>query len=241
MSSTAILTGIMALGLLHGINPSHGWPIAILYSMRSKKPLLSGIISSSITASAHFVSSIVVVIVYMLLISIIEIPQFYMHYGAAITLGVLAYIFWKEKGEDFADTQHGHLHENEITITGQAGRHEHIHWHKDLGYHSHVHVHQRRELPSLKKIASFAFVLGFAHEEEFVILAISATQAIDPIILIIAYASSVGVALIGITVILMKLYQRLFQYKMIDYSKYLPKITAIVLAVMAIGFAIGLF
>jgi ABC-type nickel/cobalt efflux system permease component RcnA len=231
----------MALGLLHGINPSHGWPIAILYSMRSKKPLLSGIISSSITASAHFVSSIVVVIVYMLLISIIEIPQFYMRYGAAIALGVLAYIFWKEKGEDFADTQHGHLHENEITITGQTGRHEHIHWHKDLGYHSHVHVHQRRELPSLKKIASFAFVLGFAHEEEFVILAISATQAIDPIILIIAYASSVGVALIGITVILMKLYQRLFQYKMIDYSKYLPKITAIVLAVMAIGFAIGLF
>jgi hypothetical protein len=51
----------------------------------------------------------------------------------------------------------------------------------------------------------------------------------------------VGVALIGITVILMKLYQRLFQYKMIGYSKYLPKVAAIVLAVMAMGFAIELF
>ena len=84
-------------------------------------------------------------------------------------------------------------------------------------------------------------MLGFAHEEEFVILAIAATQTIDPIILIMAYASSVAAALIGITAISMKLYQRFFQYKMIYYSKHLPKITAIVLAGMAIGFAIGLF
>jgi hypothetical protein len=166
-----------------------------------------------------------------------------MHYGAAIALGILAYIFWKEKGEDFATTQHGHLHENEIIIKDStaAGRHEHTHWHKDLGYHFHAHTHQRRELPSLKKIASFAFILGFAHEEEFVLLAIAATQTIDPIILMLAYASSVAGALIGITVILMKLYQRFFQYKMIYYSKYLPKISAMVLAVMAVGFTIGLF
>jgi nickel/cobalt transporter (NicO) family protein len=233
----------MIFGFLHGVNPSHGWPIAILYSMRSKNPLLSGIISSSILASAHFVSSIAIVIAYMLLTSIIEIPQAYMHYGAAIALGILAYIFWKEKGEDFATTQHGHLHEDELIIKDgtTAGRHEHTHWHKDLGYHFHAHTHQRRELPGLKKIASFAFVLGFAHEEEFVILAIAATQTIDPIILMVAYASSVAGGLIGITVILMKLYQRFFQYKMIYYSKYLPKIAAMVLAVMAVGFTIGLF
>jgi nickel/cobalt transporter (NicO) family protein len=233
----------MTFGLLHGINPTHGWPIAILYSMRSKNPVLSGIISSSIIASAHFASSIAVVIAYMLLTNIIEIPQVYMRYGAAIALGILAYIFWKEKGEDFANTQHGHLHENEILIKeGTATRqHEHKHWHKEPGYHSHVHTHQRRELPSLRKIASFAFVLGFAHEEEFVILAIAATQTIDPIILMVAYASSVAGALIGITFILMKLYQRFFQYKMIYYSKYLPKIAAIVLVVMAVGFAVGLF
>src|SRR5215208_1806242 len=64
--------------------------------------------------------------------------------------------------------------------------------------------------------------------EECVILAIAATQTIDPIILIMAYASSVAAALIGITAISMKLYQRFFQYKMIYYSKHLPKITAIV-------------
>ena len=242
LSSIRVLAGVMAFGLLHGINPSHGWPVAILYSMRSRSPLFSGIISSSIIAGAHFASSIAVVIAYVLLTSIIEIPQPYMRYGAAIALAILAYIFWKERGEDFAYTQHGHFHENEIVneVT-EPIVHEHAHWHKDTGYHLHTHTHRRRESPSLKKVASFAFMLGFAHEEEFVILAIAATQTIDPIILILAYASSVAAALIGITAISMKLYQRFFQYKMIYYSKHLPKITAIILAGMAIGFAIGLF
>ncbi len=65
------------------------------------------------SAGAHFVSSIAVVIAYVLLTSIVEIPQPYMRYGAAIALAILAYIFWKERGEDFAYTQHGHFHEND--------------------------------------------------------------------------------------------------------------------------------
>lgn len=237
-----MLTGVIAFGLLHGINPSHGWPVAILYSMRSKNPLVSGIVSSSIIASAHFVSSIVVVIAYTFLTSIATIPQLYLRYGATIALAILAYVFWRERGEDFAYTQHGHFHEDRVASeVTEAIKHDHLHWHKDVGFHSHAHTHQRRELPDLKKIASFAFLLGFAHEEELVILAIAATQATDPVTLIIAYASSVAVALIGITVISMKVYRRFFQYKMIYYSKYLPKITALVLAGMAVGFAIGLF
>jgi hypothetical protein len=182
------------------------------------------------------------VIAYAFLTSIAFIPQLYLRYGATIALAILAYVFWKEKGEDFAYTQHGHFHEDRVpSEVTEAIKHDHLHWHKDVGFHSHTHTHQRRESPDLKKIASFAFLLGFAHEEEFVILAIAATQATDPITLIIAYASSVAIALIGITVISMKVYRRFFQYKMIYYSKYLPKITALVLAVMAIGFAIGLF
>src|SRR5918992_3823171 len=114
LSSIHVLTGVIAFGLLHGINPSHGWPIAILYSMRSKNPLISGIVSSTILASAHFASSIVVVIAYAFLTSIAIIPQLYMRYGATISLAILAYIFWKEKGEDFSSTQHGHFHEYRV-------------------------------------------------------------------------------------------------------------------------------
>lgn len=165
---------------------------------------------------------------------LIEIPQLYLQQGVAIALGILAYLFWREKGENFSETQHGHFHDHTEQV-----EHEHTHWHKDTGYHPHIHIHQRRTMPSLMAIASFAFVLGFAHEEEFVILALAA-GGVDPLMLMIAYASSVAVALIGITVLGVEAYTHI-QHKVIQYSKYLPKITALVLAVMAVGFATGIF
>lgn len=238
MSIIASLIGIMGFGLSHGINPSHGWPVALLYAMRSRRALLSGIVSSSIIAGAHFVSSIAVVVAYIIVVNSLDmqLPEVYMRYGAAIALGILAYIFWKEKNEDLVETQHGHLHDGKDNSTLE---HCHTHWHNGLGHHSHTHSHQERSTPSLKSIIGFAFVLGFIHEEEFVILAVAASQSVDPIILIVAYAISVSAALIGITVISLKFYQR-FQYRMIHYSKYLPKITAILIAFMAVGFATGL-
>jgi nickel/cobalt transporter (NicO) family protein len=238
MSIIAPLIGIIGFGLSHGINPSHGWPVALLYAMRSRRALLSGIVSSSIIAGAHFVSSITVVVAYIIVINSLDmqLPEAYMRYGAAIALGILAYIFWKEKNEDLVETQHGHLHDGKDNSTLE---HCHTHWHNGLGHHSHTHSHQERSTPSLKSIIGFAFVLGFIHEEEFVILAVAASQSVDPIILIVAYAISVSAALIGITVISLKFYQR-FQYRMIHYSKYLPKITAILIAFMAVGFATGL-
>jgi nickel/cobalt transporter (NicO) family protein len=133
----AVLASIILFGLSHGLNPSHGWPMAILYSVRSKRPFVSGFVSSSIIAGAHFVSSITVVLAFILVSDLIEIPQIYLRYSAAIGLGILAIIFWREKSEDYIQTQHGH--------TG----HEHIHWHKNVGYHSHAHIHQIRKSPNL--------------------------------------------------------------------------------------------
>ena len=206
--------------------------------MHSKKPFVSGFISSSILAGAHFVSSIIVVLAYILVSTLIEIPEIYLRYGAAIGLGILAIIFWREKSEDYVKTQHGHLHNDDFGVKYDTG-HEHRHWHKDIGYHSHEHIHQIRKSPSLKSIAGLAFILGFAHEEEFVILAVAAGSGGNPLTIMIAYASSVAVALIGITLLSIKVYQ-FFQHKLIYYSKYLPKITALLLAFMAGGFAIGL-
>jgi nickel/cobalt transporter (NicO) family protein len=96
-----------------------------------------------------------------------------------------------------------------------------------------------RESPSLKTIAALAFILGFAHEEELVILAVAAGSGGNPLTIMIAYASSVAVAMIGITILSIKVYER-FQHRIIHYGKYIPKITAVLIAVMALGFAIGL-
>jgi nickel/cobalt exporter len=118
MSIIAPLIGIIGFGLSHGINPSHGWPVALLYAIRSRKALLSGIVSSSIIAGAHFMSSIAVVVTYIIAINSLDVqlPEVYMRYGAVIALGILAYVFWKEKHEDLVETQHGHLHDSELWI-----------------------------------------------------------------------------------------------------------------------------
>ncbi|MGH9921957.1 MAG: hypothetical protein ACRD38_04320 [Nitrososphaerales archaeon] len=70
--------GVIAFGLLHGINPSHGWTVAMLYSMQSRRPMLSSFTSSGIIAGAHFVSSLVVVVAYIFIAMFIEIPQIYL-------------------------------------------------------------------------------------------------------------------------------------------------------------------
>ena len=229
-----VFLGVITFGLLHGINPSHGWTVAVLYSIRSKRPLLSSLTSSSILAGAHFLSSIVVVAAFIFVTMYIQIPQTYLNYAVAAALGVLAYLFWKEKTEDLIETQHGHLHHD---FTEQL-EHEHPHWHSGEGNHIHLHLHQKRSLPTLTAISAFALVLGFAHEEEFVILTL-AVGGINPLLLMVAYATAVAVGLIGVTVLAVKVYSYI-QHKVIQYTKYLPKISALILTAMAVGFAVGL-
>lgn len=228
-----VLFGAIAFGLLHGINPSHGWTLAILYSLKSRRPMLSGIQSSSILAGGHLLSAIVLVVGYVIATTFVKIPHIYFQYGAAVALGILAYIFWKEKEDDFTETQHGHLHDNT-----QLLEHEHTHWHKE-GYHSHAHTHQQRKILGLRALAVFAIVLGFAHEEQFVILALAAGGH-NPFVIMIAYVIAVSVAMIGVTILGIKIFTQL-QHRILHYVKYLPKISAIILAVMAVGFAVGIF
>jgi nickel/cobalt exporter len=233
--AAVVFLGIIAFGLLHGINPSHGWTVAVLYSIRNKRPLLSSLTSSSILAGAHFLSSIVVVAAFLFVTMFIQIPQTYLNYAVASALGILAYLFWKEKTEDLTETQHGHLH-HDFT---ENLKHEHRHQHSSTGSsHTHMHLHQKRSLPTLAAIAGFALVLGFAHEEEFVILTL-AVGGINPLLLMIAYATAVAAGLIGVTVIAVKIYSYI-QHKVIQYTKYLSKISALILGAMAVGFAVGL-
>ena len=237
MEGNSVFLGVIVFGLLHGINPSHGWIVAVLYSIRKERKVLNSIISSGVIAGGHFISSIAVVLAFIIVTSYIKIPipQSMLNYGVAITLGVLAYIFWKEKTEDLTETQHGHLHDN----LSDSIEHAHNHWHRDTGLHSHIHTHQQKIVTSLTAIAVFGILLGFAHEEEFVILSL-ALGGVNPLSLMLAYAFSVAASLIGITVLSVKIYSYI-QYRILPYVKYLPKISALVLAVMALGFAVGIF
>jgi nickel/cobalt transporter (NicO) family protein len=234
MVQEAVIIGVVIFGLLHGANPSHGWTVAALYSIRSKRPVLGAIVSSGMIAGAHFLSSIIVVIAYISITMFVQLPQLYLNYAAAIALGILAYLFWREKGEDLIETQHGHLHSHT-----EQQEHEHAHWHKGIGYHAHVHVHQKMMLPTISALAAFALILGFAHEEEFVILALAAGGGAEPLLLMASYAASVAASLIGITILAIKVYTYI-ERRVIVHTKYLPQISALILAAMALGFAFGL-
>ena len=81
-------------------------------------------------------------------------------------------------------------------------------------------------------------LLGFVHEEEFVILL--AVGGVNPLLLMIVYALFVSVALISVTILSVKVITTTIQDKIIHYTKYLPKTSAIILGIMAIAFGLGL-
>ncbi len=61
----ASIIGVILIGLLHGLEPGHGWPLALLYSAKTTRPIFYAFVSSGILAAAHFISSIAVVIIYV--------------------------------------------------------------------------------------------------------------------------------------------------------------------------------
>ena len=223
--------GVVIIGLLHGLEPGHGWPIALLYSARKKTPLLSGLVSSGIIASAHFISSIAVVIAYVMLSSWLDFQPRWLKYPAAALLLFLAYKTFREKVNGL-EKQHGHIHENKLEIA-----HEHEHEHPGPVVHAHWHKHTREVVLTLRGLASFAFVLGFAHEEEFALLALVA-GGVNAFMLMLLYGLSVAVALVGITLISVKIYDYL-RPRFIRYEKYLPKISAGILVIMAVIIIFG--
>jgi nickel/cobalt exporter len=220
------LIGVVMIGLLHGLEPGHGWPVAMLYSVRKRNPTFSAILSSGVIGVGHLISSIAVVIAYVLLNTWLDFEAPWLKYLASGVLFLLAIKLWMEKA-DGLEKQHGHIHEDNPEI-----EHEHEHEHQGQGRHTHLHKHSLGVSLSLWGLASFAFILGFAHEEEFALLALVAS-GINAWVLMISYGVAVLSGLIVITILSVKIY-KLLQPKLIRYEKYVPKISAGLLVAMAI-------
>jgi cytochrome c biogenesis protein CcdA len=226
------LMGVVAIGLLHGLEPGHGWPIALLYSARTRRPTFYAFVSSGIISFFHFVSSITVVVIYVVTSSLINFTSPILKYIAFVALVLLAVKLFTEKVESELESQHGHFHDNAEKV-----EHEHEHEHPETGFHSHLHFHPERVNLSLWKIASCAFFLGFAHEEEFALLAL-VMGGVNPLFLMAGYGLSVTAGLVGVTILGIKMYEKV-KAKISRYEKYIPKISGIVLLVLAFGLLIG--
>lgn len=218
--------GVIALGLLHGFEPGHGWPVAVLYSMKKRNAIASATLSSSIIGIGHLASSIAVVVAYVLLQKWLNFEAPWLKYIAAALLLVLAFKLFREKVDDLK-RQHGHTHPGNPEI-----EHEHEHEHPGKGSHTHNHKHKAAVALSLLGLASFAFILGFAHEEEIALLALVA-GGLNAWVLMVSYGVAVLLGLIVATIAGVKLYRQ-FQPKLTRYEKYIPKIGAGLLVVMAV-------
>ena len=218
------------IGLLHGFEPGHGWPVAVLYSMKRRNAVASAALSSFIIGIGHLVSSIAVVVAYVLLQEWLNFQAPWMKYVAAALLLVLAFRLFREKVDDL-ERQHGHRHPG-----GPEMEHNHQHEHPGQGEHTHEHKHRAAVVLGLLGLASFAFILGFAHEEEIALLALAA-GGLNAWTLMVAYGVSVLLGLIVATIIGVKLYEQL-QPRLVRYEKHIPKIGGVLLAAMAIIVAI---
>lgn len=159
------------------------------------------------------------------------------------------------------DSDHTHQHESPDHESANHSGHEHsyrdTHDHPQsqddegfvsrlkhalpfVGGHSHTHessddVAER----GLFGIAWFAFLLGFAHEEEFEIIALCAGSNYC-LELMSVYAITVIFGIVGLTMLLIAGYQN-YEETVKQYTPYLPVFSAAVLIIMGGGFIIGAF
>lgn len=234
----AVYLAVMFVGLIHGLDPGHGWPLALLYAANphSKRPMsriLKALISSMVISYFHLISSLAVVAAYMILKSALDFSLPYLNYVAGAMLLILGIRYLLEKPRTTLGEEHGHVHDN-----FKEGEHEHEHEHPGGIRHTHPHRHAKKVLISIRGIAVSAFFLGFAHEEEFALLAL-AVGGIDPLALMLIYGLAVTAGLVGVTIAAVMIYGRV-EEKLKRYEGVIPKLSGMILLIMAASFLIGL-
>lgn len=162
-------------------------------------------------------------------------------------------------GHSHAHGEAAHDHHQHDEASSHDHSHGHTHPHSDEDDHSsggfvdrlkrrfpfvggQTHTHGGRSGAAdrgLYGIAWFAFVLGFAHEEEFEIIALCAGSAYC-LELMVAYALTVILGIVGLTMLLIAGYQH-SEERVERYTPYLPAFSAVVLGIMGIGFILGIF
>ena len=284
--SFGLLVGAVALGVVHGVEPGHGWPVAASYALDQSNKWLYGFASSLILGIGHLISSIAMVAVFFYAKSYFSLTQVNepitlvegVTVGGPVSLvaGVLLILLGLREyygghthdhggygddghthgdehdhgdhdGHGHAHADHGHGHDDHA----HDRSHDHGHGQNDTGWWGRVeaalpfvggHSHESGDEAAergLLGIAWFAFLLGFAHEEEFEIIALCAgsTHCLE---LMSAYALTVIVGIVGLTMLLVAGYEH-YEERVERYTPYLPVFSAIVLTVMGVGFVLGLF
>ena len=287
--ASGLVVGAVALGLVHGVDPGHGWPVAASYALDRSNKWLYGFAASAILGVGHLVSSIAMVGAFfyakgyfdlaavderVTLFGDVQVggPVSLVAGTLLIALGVREYRHGHTHGTpgtgvgDDADGPHGEDHDGD-----RSHDHGHHHPHTDGDdHHDRLHVDgdgrpngdeseglrarvvdalpfvggrtHRQPADAAERgllgIAWFAFLLGFAHEEEFEIIAlcVGSSYCLE---LMGLYATAV-VGIVGLTMLLLAGCCH-YEDRVERLAPYLPAFSAAVLVVMGLGFITGLF
>jgi cytochrome c biogenesis protein CcdA len=273
----ALYGAAIAVGVVHGAEPGHGWPIAATYALDRDHTRARAVLASSLLGVGHLVSSVAVVVAYFFALSYFDVTRLpYLNVVAGVLLILLGIREFTHghahtSGEDGGDAdtdgegrdipltagydhEHphpdgaGHAHDHE-----GAHSHSHAHGHAHdhgwvarvrnalpfVGGHTHGHDWGDTDTTGLWGLVTTAFVLGFAHEEEFEIIALCTGATGHCLPLMLVYAVAVIVALVGLTLLLVAGYQR-YEERVEGYAVHLPTFSGTVLVLMGVGFLLGL-
>ena len=209
----AYLTAL-AIGALHGLEPGHGWPVAAVYALGRRRRWVSGLAAGALVGGAHLVSSFAVVALFTFLdrwLGITETP--WASWLAGLALVAIGLVQWVRGSDhrhspDRAGDRHDHDEEERLAESGLLG------------------------------LAGFAFVLGFAHEEEFAILALCAGRASCWGVMG-AYALAVATVILGLTLASIAAFDR-FRSTLEPWRNRLPRVSAVVLGAMGLLYLLGI-
>lgn len=216
----SVFAGAVGLGLLHGLEPGHGWPLAASYGIARANRFAAGLAASVILGVGHLISSIAVVLVFFAVKEWFELGQLgWMNYVAgALLIGLGLWELRRARGHSHG---HGHHHHHE---------HGHSHAH-------HPHDHGEGADKGLWAIAGAAFALGFAHEEEFEIIGLCAGSDLC-LELMLVYAVAVIAAIVALTLLLIAGYEG-WRHRLEHFAPHLPKLSAAILIALGLGFVAG--
>ena len=229
----SLYAAVAAIGLIHGAEPGHGWPVAAAYALNRSRTRSAGLVAGLVIGVGHLISSIAVVAAFLLAASYLDITELgWVRYVAGVLLIALGIREYRH-GHDH---DHAHSDEEPETASDAGDRADHAdHADHDHGAGSTLSADDSRGLAGL---ASTAFVLGFAHEEEFEILAFCTGAADHCLELMVVYALAVIFALVALTLLLVAGYER-YEKRIGRYAAALPTISAAVLILMGLGFLAG--
>lgn len=130
--NTGLLASVIAIGLVHGVEPGHGWPVAASYALGRRHKWGAGLLAGLVIGVGHLVSSVAMVALFLWAKGALGLHEVgWMNYVAGallILLGVREYRHGRahaqEAGGDDHHERHGHDHGNDDRAPRDGHTHE---------------------------------------------------------------------------------------------------------------------